>query len=254
MEKLPRTPSVAFKEGFDKYYTGKACPKGHVTWRYINKNGKHSKGGPCNQCVRSSSPDSWAVQNPEKRKKAVKDYMESENGLEVRAIWRDKNRDELRTYHEQWRDGEVGENGGDAYKEGRRIYFAKWRDDQMANNPRYRTIKRLRDRLRGFTKSRGKKKTTSVLKLIGCTQQQLCDHLEAQFETGMTWENQGENGWHIDHIQEIALFEDPEDPRCWNYTNLRPRWASENISQGQWIRWQGRDLQGSIRRLEEDDS
>ncbi len=151
----------------------------------------------------------------------------------IRASYREENWEELRGYHAQWRAGEVGKNDGDVFIESRRIYFAEWRDDQSADNPRHLTIKRLRDRLRGATKASSKKKTASALKLIGCTSEQLCDHLKAQFEPGMTRDNQAENGWNLDRIQESALFEDPEDPRCWNYTNLRLRWTSENMSQGQ---------------------
>ncbi len=254
MEKLPRTPQEAFDLGLDKYFTGKPCKYGHITWRYVNKKGKRSKGGPCNLCVSSLSPDSWPSRNPRKRQQSSLIYSQRPDVIEREKSRAKTKRAHLRAYHALWRAGKVGKKGGDIYKESTRISFAAWRDDQMANNPRYRTIKRLRDRLRDACKRGGKKKTTSVLKLIGCTPQELCDHLESQFESGMTWENQGEDGWHIDHIQEIALFEDPEDPRCWNYTNLRPKWASENMSEGQWIRWQGRHLQRSIKRLPDESS
>ena len=40
--------------------------------------------------------------------------------------------------------------------------------------------------------------------MSGCTYKELLDHLESQFEEGMTWENQGE--WHIDHIQSPVSF------------------------------------------------
>lgn len=58
-------------------------------------------------------------------------------------------------------------------------------------------------------------------------------HLESQFEPGMTWENRRK--WHIDHIIPCAAFDltDTEQQRaCFHYTNLRPLWASENISKG----------------------
>lgn len=52
----------------------------------------------------------------------------------------------------------------------------------------------------------------------------------------MNWDNYNWETWHIDHIKPIVTFEDPEDPECWHYTNLRPRWAKENIAAGAGLR------------------
>lgn len=68
--------------------------------------------------------------------------------------------------------------------------------------------------------------------LIGCSLVQLRLRLEAQFLPGMTWENRGYYGWHIDHIRPISSFDlrDPEERRkCFHYTNLQPLWASDNL-------------------------
>lgn len=55
----------------------------------------------------------------------------------------------------------------------------------------------------------------------------------------MTWENQGKNGWEIDHIRPCSSFnlEDPEEQRkCFNYKNLQPLWAKDNMIKGdRWI-------------------
>lgn len=73
--------------------------------------------------------------------------------------------------------------------------------------------------------------------LTGYTVEELKSHLEQQFQRGMTWENYGKDGWHIDHIKPISHFnfESPEDPgfkECWSLWNLRPLWGKENISRG----------------------
>ena len=67
--------------------------------------------------------------------------------------------------------------------------------------------------------------------LVEYTLEDLMQHLEKQFQPGMTWENYGE--WHLDHIQPRAAhcYEDSDDPdfkRCWALENLQPLWASEN--------------------------
>jgi len=70
--------------------------------------------------------------------------------------------------------------------------------------------------------------------LVGYTACQLKQHLEKQFKEGMTWENYGFYGWHIDHIIPISVFNfsSPDDidfKRCWALSNLQPLWAKDNI-------------------------
>ena len=48
----------------------------------------------------------------------------------------------------------------------------------------------------------------------------------------MTWQNHGRYGWHIDHIKPLSMFENPLCPEAWNYKNLQPLWADENIKKG----------------------
>lgn len=101
---------------------------------------------------------------------------------------------------------------------------------KLLKNPKYRAIQNLRKRLKDFLKV---KNPDLFSKDIGCTKKQLIQHLESQFEEGMSWDNYGNpNGdhtecWHIDHIIPLSRFEGP----CPNhYTNLRPMWGLENIS------------------------
>ena len=54
---------------------------------------------------------------------------------------------------------------------------------------------------------------------------------------GMSWDNYGE--WHVDHIIPIDFFLKNYDfndveiqKECFNYNNLQPLWAVENIKKG----------------------
>ena len=49
----------------------------------------------------------------------------------------------------------------------------------------------------------------------------------------MNWNNHGE--WHLDHIKPCASFDlkcPVQQLACFNYNNLQPLWASENMSKG----------------------
>lgn len=84
---------------------------------------------------------------------------------------------------------------------------------------------------------KGRKNGRSWESLVGYTLKDLMAHLEARFKPGMTWENHGRSGWHIDHIRPIASFnftspDDPEFRECWTLENLQPLWAEENLRKG----------------------
>lgn len=85
----------------------------------------------------------------------------------------------------------------------------------------------------------GTKKHRHWEDLVGYTADQLKQHLEKQFTTGMTWDNYGE--WHIDHkipksAHNFTTAEDIDFKRCWALDNLQPMWAKENISKGASLR------------------
>lgn len=69
--------------------------------------------------------------------------------------------------------------------------------------------------------------------LVGCTAEQLRDHIASKFQAGMTFENYGQ--WHVDHIKPCDSF-DLKDPKqmaeCFNWRNLQPLWAKDNLSKG----------------------
>jgi hypothetical protein len=69
--------------------------------------------------------------------------------------------------------------------------------------------------------------------LTGYTLDQLKQHLEKQFLSGMSWENMGK--WHIHHETPKSVFnyqtqDDLDFKRCWALSNLRPLWSFDNKS------------------------
>lgn len=70
-----------------------------------------------------------------------------------------------------------------------------------------------------------------TVKYLGCSLEFFKNYLESKFKEGMTWNNYGLYGWHIDHIIPLchAKTED-ELYELSHYTNLQPLWASENLS------------------------
>ena len=77
----------------------------------------------------------------------------------------------------------------------------------------------------------------TTIEYLGCSVEELMEHLEKQFQEGMTWDNHGVHGWHLDHIipQSKLLYDSMDHSnfqKCWALENLQPLWAKENIKKG----------------------
>lgn len=111
-----------------------------------------------------------------------------------------------------------------------RDYKNKWELEREKSDPSFKLGKRLRNRIRCALK--GNFKHSSLTEGLGCSLQDLKKHLELQFQPGMTWENYGVYGWHIDHIKPLSSFDLTDKKQfleACHYTNLRPLWAKENL-------------------------
>lgn len=92
---------------------------------------------------------------------------------------------------------------------------------------------RLSKKLNSALKNKGLKKTLCTMELLGCDINFFISFIEKQFLPGMTWENYGVYGWHLDHIIpcnwfDLSKIEDQK--KCFHYTNIQPMWGSENTS------------------------
>lgn len=82
----------------------------------------------------------------------------------------------------------------------------------------------------GFNGKRSKVKT---IDLLGCNYEFLKIFIERKFSAGMTWEMVFNGEIHLDHIRPCISFDltDPEQQKeCFNYKNLQPLWAADNLS------------------------
>jgi hypothetical protein len=228
---------------------------------YHRKGGKDGHRSECKVC-QDTKADAWAAANPERAKASmlVRDKAWKQKNRE-RYLAQARIRDNARwpKRREQHREGQKRRRlaNPELYRErdrerGRRYYAkyldkcrAKGRRDDRKRQPQkteYMRQKRLSDmnfRLAGKLRIslcqalRGKAKATSALKLLGCSLPDFRIYLESKFEPGMSWENHGKYGWHIDHIMPLAIFDltNPEhQKRAFHFSNMQPLWAADNMS------------------------
>ena len=110
----------------------------------------------------------------------------------------------------------------DKINETRRKTLQKRRDE----DPKYRAMMALHCRLYMAVKE----KKGKTMELTGCSRDDLIKHLESKFTEGMTWENYGE--WHIRPCASFNLEDPDEQKKCFQWTNLQPLWAIDNIRKG----------------------
>lgn len=133
-----------------------------------------------------------------------------------------KNKEHYKEKNYDWRS-----NNRERY----RSYMKGYEKNKLQNDPSFRIAKSIRGRVRKILL--GIRKYESTLELLGCSFQELELHLESKFKEGMTWENYGK--WHIDHIRPCSSFDlsDIEQQKiCFNYKNLQPLWAEDNLRKG----------------------
>ncbi len=104
-----------------------------------------------------------------------------------------------------------------------------------------RTKKDVNQKLKSLLRTRIRKvmkhnyKVGSAVKDLGCTTEELRKYLESKWQPGMSWDNRGLFGWHIDHIIPLCKFDlsDPEQfKKACHYTNLQPLWWQDNLKKG----------------------
>lgn len=119
---------------------------------------------------------------------------------------------------------------------------------KRATDPIFRMKEIISNSIGQALKKRGSKKNgNSTFKFLPYSLEELRQHLEAQFEPWMTWDNHGvyrldiwdDNNsstwtWQVDHIIPHSMFnytsmKDESFQKCWALENLRPYSAKQNI-------------------------
>ena len=209
----------------------------------------------CSECCNFFSYDTWRQAKKRFCSKKCKGRYEYENLTDEQkerrreqqarnkrerwaALTDEEKSEEYKYYRDRWknlsteqRKRELMLKSESVDREKRRKRVRNWKRYNYANNLEYRLTHVLRSRLGSAI--RGTAKAASTKELIGCSIKHLRAHLERQFTAGMSWDNYGD--WHIDHIRPCASFDltDPGQQReCFNYTNLQPLWAEDNMKKG----------------------
>jgi hypothetical protein len=215
---------------FPRRYTGyrndcKVCNRNGARQRYVDNADRYLQtkklrytGDQEYKQRRNAMTNSWYANNKDQVSAASKKYYQ-------------ENREQILAHSKvYYQDNKLQILSRDrAYQAGNRDKINKRRKNKLKTDVNFRLGMNLRHRVKNSLRS------GSAVRDLGCTIDELRQHLESKFQPGMTWDNYGLHGWHIDHIRPLANFslENREEfLKAAHYTNLQPLWAKDNLVKG----------------------
>lgn len=206
------TRAEARERGLTQFFTGVACPHGHIFPR-------NTKDGRCIECSRIKQ-EKYRLNNPErfagyedrrrgKRSEYTKARYRANRASSIAAVlkWRDENRERFNATR------------------------SKWQRERFATDRKFALELRVRGAINDSLRDRGYTKRAKAFEILGCSWAEFEAHIEKQFLPGMLWESR--HLWHIDHIVPLATAVTEADVMALNhFTNLRPMWARDNLAKG----------------------
>lgn len=186
-----------------------------------NKQCKNGYAGICKKCSSKYSAD-WYKKNKIRLKPIRQEWakINKEKIKKIDKIYYKKNKEKILKYSADW------------YQKNKKRIIKK-QLERKKNDPIFKMQCNLRTLIAHMIRKGGYSKKSKTIKILGCSYEQFKQHLESQFKEGMTWDNYGRNGWHIDHIYPISKAKDEQHLLQLNhYTNLQPLWEKDNIAKG----------------------
>ena len=162
----------------------------------------------------------------EKNKEKLNEYQKkwkqsnSEKVKESQKKWKENNYEKLKEYQKEW------------YLQNKNILNENIKIKKLTN-PIFLISCSVRKRMSEYIRKNNILKTNKTFEIVGLSPIELSHYLETQFTEGMSWNNYGKYGWHIDHIVPLSSAKtEKELYELCHYTNLQPLWAFDNLSKG----------------------
>ena len=220
------------------FYKEKSCPDG--------------RSSKCKKCFKE-----YYEKNREHIIKVQQQYYEknkekiSEYGRDYSKNYYYENLDKVKEYRERYKDRQA--NYFKSYysrnKDKLLEYTAQWMKEKYSNEPLYKFKCSLRRAVyRAVITPVTEVDTKKIEEVIGCSIDELVQHITSQFTDGMNWDNYGK--WHIDHIAPLSLARTEEEAiKLSHFTNLQPLWKLDNLKKGRKVTKEGK---AKLKELEVD--
>lgn len=194
----------------------------------------------CNKCGneyylnefdrKKESPDGYRTICKSCRRTYINNYRnqnkEKNNERRRQIYWENHEKELIRAKkkHEKNKEKET------EYRKISRKEISKKMKIRYHNDDIFKIKTNIRNRMRLFLRKNNITKLNKTFEIVGCSPQELKEHLEKQFTEEMSWKNYGFYGWHIDHKIPLDFGKTKNEIyKLCHYTNLQPLWATENL-------------------------
>lgn len=226
MKKCYKCQTFKIKEDFSKnkrYKDGlhdicKSCKKESniLNKNKIKKYREENKEKQKKYYTQYYSDPSNKLKKQEYLKQYYSDPFNRERKISYAKEYDSKNKEKIKKYKEKWNQ----EN---------KEYYKNYMNDKYYKDINFKITNNIRSRFYHAIKNINK--STSILKLIGCSIEHLRNYIESQFLPEMSWDNHGKI-WEIDHIRSCATFDlsdIQQQKECFHYTNLQPLFKTTQV-------------------------
>jgi hypothetical protein len=208
-----------------------------VTLFSNDKTKSDGKQRKCKEC-KAILDKQYRESNLEKIKKtSIKYYQENKEDIKEKVnIWRHENIEKSNQtkalYYQNNR--EKMDLAKKAWHNENKTKMQAWANTYMKNkyhtdmNYRIKTI--MNNRIRDYIHC----KTKPTLEFLGCSMEHFKKWIEYQFDEHINWNNMG-SYWHFDHVKPCSSFDlsnENDILECYQWTNIRPMEATQNMSKG----------------------
>lgn len=194
-----------------------------------DKNGKYGVKSKCKICVKEYMND-YNIDNQDK----IKEY--NTNNQDKISKWNKKHYINNREYYieknkQYGKDNpEVRRKATAKYLKNNPEYYNQYRRNRYNTNPQFKLRIILGNRLSEVLKKNKTNKSSNIITLLGCSLDEVKQHIEKQFTELMLWENHGIY-WEVDHIipcDKFDLTDVEQQKQCFHHSNLQPLIKTEN--------------------------
>ena len=160
----------------------------------------------------------YREKNKEKLSKLRKEYYEKnkEKEKDLAQKYRYENKEKVK---------ETSKN----YSKNNRSKINEYHKNRLKNDPVYKVKYNFKMALLKAFKRNGFSKNSNSVNILGCSYEELKNHIESLWEPWMSWDNHGlyngeeGYGWDIDHVKPLSTAKTEEDIiRLNHYSNLQP--------------------------------
>ena len=168
--------------------------------------------------------------NKEKLKEYIKKYQKNnkEKLKEYQKEYQKNNKEKLKEYNKEYYEN--NKERRKEYCENNKEKINKYYRNRRKEDELFAVTCRCRRRIQNFIKKSGYKKTSKTFEMIGCTPEQLVEHLHKTWYDNYGTEYNGEPV-HIDHIIPLSSAKTEEDIyKLCHYSNMQYLKPEDNLA------------------------